>query len=155
MGSMQALAFRGASAHSLDDKARLIVPKRFLDRLPPVETNFVLTASPDGCLLLLDQKSFEEIAVQLGGDPLDRSKQNRGLRRLILGHAEDVKPDKTGRILIPEVLRGFMGLGDSRDVVVVGTGNAIELWAPDRWNRARDDGAGSLSDGTTVESAAG
>jgi MraZ protein len=74
---------------------------------------------------------------------------------LILGHAEDVKPDKTGRILIPETLREFMGIGLQRDVVVVGTGNAIELWAEDRWNRARDEGAGSLSDGTSVESAAG
>ena len=112
---MTALGFRGASTHSLDDKARLIVPKRFLDQLPPVETKFVLTASPDGCLLLLDQGSFEKISGEIGDEPLDRNKENRGLRRLILGHAEDVKPDRAGRILIPEVLRQYMGTGEGKE----------------------------------------
>ncbi len=152
---MTALGFRGASTHSLDDKARLIVPKRFLDQLPPVETKFVLTASPDGCLLLLDQGSFEKISGEIGDEPLDRNKENRGLRRLILGHAEDVKPDRAGRILIPEVLRQYMGTGEGKEVVVVGTGRSIELWAPGRW-REEMSGVGnvtsSFTGGATVES---
>ena len=41
---MASEVFRGASTHTLDDKARLIVPKRFMDRLPKVDNNFVLTA---------------------------------------------------------------------------------------------------------------
>lgn len=149
-------AFRGASTHSLDDKSRLIVPKRILDRLPRVETNFVLTASPDGCLLLLDQRSFEEISAQIGGTLLDRNPENRGLNRLLLGHAEDVQPDKAGRILIPEVLRNYLGIGAEREVVVVGAGAWIELWAPDRWYRSLEGAAsGSLSSETKVEPVTG
>lgn len=130
------MAFRGASSHSLDEKSRLIVPKRLLDQLPPAESQFVLTASPDGCLLLLDQRSFEQISASLGDDPLEPSRTRRLLRRLFLGHAEDVKPDKAGRIVLPEVLRQFMGLGQDRDVVVVGAGRSIEMWAPQRWSDA-------------------
>lgn len=149
-------AFRGASTHSLDDKSRLIVPKRILDRLPAVETNFVLTASPDGCLLLLDQRSFEEISGQIGGSLLDRNPGNRGLNRLLLGHAEDVSPDKAGRILIPEVLRRYAGIEAESRVVVVGAGAWIELWAPDRWYRSLEGVTSrSLTDETKVESAAG
>lgn len=149
-------AFRGASTHSLDDKSRLIVPKRLLDRLPRAETNFVLTASPDGCLLMLDQRAFEEISGQIGGSLLDRNPENRGLSRLLLGHAEDVTPDKAGRILIPEVLRNYAGIGADREVVVVGAGSWIELWAPDRWYRALEGASsGSLSEGRKVEPVAG
>ena len=148
-------AFRGASKHSLDDKSRLIVPKRILERLPPVKTNFVLTASPDGCLLLLDQESFESITSQVGGSILDRDPENRGLQRLLLGHAEEVQPDKAGRILIPAVLRNYLGLGADREVVVVGAGGWVEFWAQDRWYRALGGSpSGSLSD-ETVEPAAG
>jgi len=147
--------FRGASTHSLDDKARLIVPKRLLDQLPPVDNKFVLTASQDGCLLLLDQKSFEEISQRLGDDPLDSNRTNRDLRRLFLGHAEDVKPDRAGRIVLPEVLRSYMGLGTSEDVVVVGTGRSIELWAADRWQETMAGaGSGSLQGDVSVGSTA-
>ena len=148
--------FRGASAHSLDDKARLIVPKRLLDQLPPVDNQFILTASQDGCLLLLDHKSFEEISQRIGDDPLDSDRINRDLRRLFLGHAEDVKPDRAGRIVLPEVLRSYMGLGKNRDVVVVGTGRSIELWAPEKWQAAMAGaGSSSLQGDVTVGSTAG
>ncbi len=149
------MTFRGASTHSLDDKARLIVPKRLLDQLPPVDNKFVLTASQDGCLLLLDQKSFEEISQRIGDDPLDSNRTNRDLRRLFLGHAEDVKPDRAGRIVLPEVLRSYMGLGTSKDVVVVGTGRSVELWAADRWRDAMAGaGSSSLQGDATVGSTA-
>lgn len=146
-------SFRGASTHSLDEKSRLIVPRRFQETLTPEsDTNYVLTASPDGCLLLLDEASFGQIRHRLGDDPLDRDRRTRGLRRLLLGHAEDVRPDKAGRIVIPETLRHFMGLGSglSKEVVVVGTGSAIELWATDRWNRALTADSSSLSETETV-----
>jgi MraZ protein len=156
MTTIEGPVFRGASTHSLDDKSRLIVPKRILDRLPKVETNFVLTASPDGCLLLLDQRSFERISGQIGGSLLDRNPGNRGLNRLLLGHAEDVTPDKSGRILIPEVLRRYAGIGAERGVVVVGAGQWIELWEPGRWDRSLGDvSASSLSDEQKVEPALG
>ncbi len=149
-------AFRGASTHSLDDKARLIVPKRFLDRLPAIEADFVLTASPDGCLLLLDRQSFEDLTRDIGGSVLEQDARPRDLRRLLLGHAEDVRPDKAGRILIPEALRQYLGLGkEDREVVVVGAGDWIELWKPDRWVLSLDRAlAGSLPT-TEVSSAAG
>lgn len=140
-------AFRGASTHSLDDKARLIVPKRFLEQLPVAENNLVLTASRDGCLLLLEKKAFEQISAQIGDDPLDNDRVNRDLRRLFLGHAEDVKPDRAGRIVIPKQLQKFMGIGgeqDGKEMVVVGTGSSIELWNPEKWLGAMTD-ASSVS----------
>jgi MraZ protein len=137
---MSTTEFRGTSTHSLDDKSRLIVPKRFQESVSgESDSNFVLTASPDGCLLLLDTGAFDRIRGRFGDDPLDQNRPARQLRRLILGHAEDVKPDKAGRIVIPEALRLYMGLGASasREIVVVGTGVSIELWSTERWDSER------------------
>lgn len=131
----QTLDLRGASTHSLDDKGRLNVPKRLLDQLQEVESNFILTASPDGCLLLVDPVQFGSMLERFAGGPLDQDASARNLRRLVLGHAVDVKPDSAGRILVPETLRQFMGLGVStKEVVVVGAGEWVELWQPSRWS---------------------
>ncbi len=152
------VAFRGASNHSLDDKSRLIVPKRFLDQLPLVEREMVLTASQDGCLLLLEKRAFEQVAESIGKEPLDEDPEQRGRRRFVLGHAEDVKPDKAGRIVIPRVLQAYAGLGkpaDGSEMMLVGTGSSIELWAPERWHKVLSRfGESSFKPQEAVETAA-
>jgi MraZ protein len=55
----------------------------------------------------------------------------RGLQRLLVGHADDVAMDGTGRILVPPALRQYAGL-DHR-VVLVGQGNKFELWDEAKW----------------------
>ncbi len=55
------------------------------------------------------------------------------MRRVFLGHAEVVSPDRSNRILIPEPLREYAGIGESQEVVVVGTGRAVEIWSPKLW----------------------
>ncbi len=148
--------FRGASTHSLDDKQRLIVPKRFLERLPAVDTNFVLTASQDKCLLLISKSAFDQKASNFDVDPLAEEAEERAKLRRFLGHAEDCKPDKAGRIVISEFLRNYMGLGkDDKRVVVVGMGPMIELWSALRWQESMEDAGtetSSLPDETTVGS---
>ncbi|MBK8975354.1 MAG: hypothetical protein IPM29_05475 [Planctomycetes bacterium] len=145
----------GASTHTLDDKYRLIIAKRHVDVLGPDASDFVLTAHPDGCLLLMDGRSFRELSDRIGGDLLDQVARERDVRRMLLGHAEEVKPDKTGRLLIPETLRGFLGLGeDSKEVVAVGSGDWIELWHPRQWLERRNRAvSGSLSSEQVVSQA--
>ena len=39
--------------------------------------------------------------------------------------------DKQGRILLPAVLREFADI--TKDAVLIGVGNRIEIWSRDRW----------------------
>lgn len=127
--------FLGRSNHTLDDKGRLILPKRILDEVAPKDRNFTLTAGPDGNLLLLDSSAWERVAAAAGGDILG-SKEQRAMRRIFLGHAEKVQPDRSNRISIAEGLRQFAGFGDDKEVVLVGTGQSFEIWAKSRWDAA-------------------
>jgi MraZ protein len=46
------------------------------------------------------------------------------------GSHDDV-PDRQGRITLPAPLRAFAGL--DHDVVVLGAGDRVEVWEPERW----------------------
>jgi MraZ protein len=127
--------YLGTSTHTLDDKSRLIVPKRFTDEIAPKDAIFTVTASLDGCLLLMDKASWTEAVERLDAGAFVDS-GTRAVRRVMLGHAEELQPDKTNRILINEALRTYAGLAPSADVVVVGTGKSIELWNPQLWSSA-------------------
>jgi MraZ protein len=130
--------YLGRSHHTLDDKGRLILPKRILDELAPKDLEFTLTAAPDGNLLLLDKKAWEIVVAKTSGDVLG-TKAQRAMRRIFLGHAETVRPDRSNRITIAEGLREFAGFGDSKDVVLVGTGQTFEIWAKRRWDAVLAD----------------
>ena len=50
----------------------------------------------------------------------------RALQRLLLGSAQDVEFDGSGRILVAPELRVAVGI--TRDVVMMGLGTHFELW---------------------------
>lgn len=124
--------YLGTSKHTLDEKSRLIVPKRFLEQIAPKEAQFRLTAGYEHCLLLLDLQAWKEVTAEIG-ERILCSHRERVMRRVFLGHAEEVSPDRSSRILIPEPLRQWAGIGESQEVFVVGTGRAVEIWSPARW----------------------
>jgi MraZ protein len=127
--------FLGRSNHTLDDKGRLILPKRILDQVAPVDREFTLTAAPEGCLILLESKAWRKVA-ELAGAGVLGTKQQRAMRRIFLGHAEQVKPDRSNRISIAEGLRQYAGLSEKSEAVLVGTGESFEIWSKSRWDSA-------------------
>ena len=129
------MGYLGRSTHTLDDKCRLILPKRFLDEVAPKDRCFTLTAGFEGCLWLLDKEGWEKIAARVGEDVIGTLEQ-RQLRRLFLGHGETVTPDRANRILIVEGLRAYAGIAESSEVVLAGTGQTIEIWAKSKWDSA-------------------
>jgi MraZ protein len=56
----------------------------------------------------------------------------RQLRRLIFSTAQQVDIDNNGRILIPKYLREVANL--SKEAIVVGVGEAVEIWSPEAWD---------------------
>ena len=115
--------FQGSSALTLDAKGRINVPTRHRDALLlQAQGCLTLTRHPDGCLLVYPRPVWEIKREQIAAFPM----QARALQRLILGNAQDVEIDGSGRILVAPELRSAAGM--SRDVMLLGMGAHFELW---------------------------
>ena len=138
---------REVSQVSLDAKGRFAVPQRHRDGLIANEceagTRLVMTADPTGCLLLYPLAAWEPIEQKLMALSSFKA-TTRALQRLVVGHADDVEMDATGRLLVPPALRQYAAL-DKR-IVLVGQGNKFEIWDEARWNELTA-AAVSFSDG--------
>ena len=138
---------RGVSQVSLDAKGRFAVPQRHRDGLiangSEAGSRQVMTADPSRCLLLYALAAWEPIQEKLMALSSFNA-STRALQRLLVGHADDVEMDATGRLLVPPALREYAGL-DKR-IVLVGQGNKFEIWDEARWNELTA-AAVSFSDG--------
>ena len=130
-GANRAPVFRGVTHLSLDAKGRLAIPARHRDALVTNGSGrVVLTADPSRCLLVYPIDAWEPIQTRL----MSLSSFNdkiRNLQRLLVGHADDVEIDGSGRILVPPALRAFASL--DKHVVLVGQGHRFELWGNAQW----------------------
>jgi MraZ protein len=124
--------FQGASELSLDAKGRLAVPTRHRDPLSSSGGTVVLTAHPDGCLLLYPKVAWEPIGARIQALS-SFSEQARWWQRLLVGFAEELEPDGSGRILVSPALRKFAGL--KKQVMLVGQGSHFELWDVEAWDQ--------------------
>lgn len=123
--------FQGAAQISLDAKGRLAIPTRHRDRLQAdSEGKLVLTAHPHRCLLLYPAAAWEPIRARImtlsSFDP-----QTSLWKRLLVGHAEEVSLDASGRLLVSPELRRFAGI--EKQVMLFGQGSHFELWSAEAW----------------------
>lgn len=122
------MIFQGNSALTLDAKGRMTIPVRYRDvLLSESHGKITITRNLDGGLLIYPRFEWEakrKIIMELPSS-------QRGLQRLLLGNAQDVDIDGSGRVLIAPELRDVAGI--VKDVVLVGMGQRFELWATEKF----------------------
>ena len=125
--------FLGQYRHNLDEKGRLTIPAKFRDAFAE---GAYLTQGFDRNLRLLTESDFNRMAEKINHlsmtDPAIRQ-----LRRLIFANASEVQLDRLGRTLVPQFLREFAGL--ESEAVIVGVGEAVEIWSPETWAAQESD----------------
>lgn len=119
----------GEYHHNLDPKGRMAIPVKFREKLI---SGAIVTRGLDNCLFVFANKEWEELAQKLVALPLAQA-NSRAFVRLMLAGATDVALDGQGRILIPDYLRKYAGL--SKEVIVAGLYNRIEIWDQETWDR--------------------
>jgi MraZ protein len=75
-------------------------------------------------------REFENLTEQMRQAPVTNKRARDYLRMLFAGASDEV-PDKQGRVTVPPMLRAYAGL--SRDCVVIGAMNRIEVWDDAAW----------------------
>ena len=118
--------------HSFDDKGRLTIPAKF--RELPTDGAYVVQGL-DRNLMVLPPAVFQILYNRIMSMSLT-DPDTRLLRHIILGNAQQVVPDASGRILLPANLREYAGL--KNEVVFVGQGDYFEIWANEPWQEQQD-----------------
>lgn len=131
-----AISFLGEYEATLDAKGRFLLPAGFKRQLPESEsTRFVVNRGFEKCLSLYPMQSwqplFDQISTLNDFDP-----KVREFRRYFLNGAIEVEPDTAGRILIPQNLKDYAGLG--KDIVLVAAVNKIEVWDREKYQKFFD-----------------
>ena len=128
--------FQGAAELSLDPKGRLSIPTRHREALTSDGNGVVLTAHPDRCLLLYPRAAFAPISARIS-TLSSFNAEARWWQRLIVGFAEELTLDGTGRILISPALRKFADL--KKSVTLVGQSSHFEIWNAEIWEQKLGD----------------
>ena len=138
------LGFCGTFNCVIDDKGRLSIPSKIRPSdsdssskkgIPPGES-MVLTQGLDGCLSLYTEDEWAKIQGRLATLSFTQ-KDFRYFNRRLHQHTSLVRIDKSGRINIPDILRQLAGL--SKNVLVIGVNQTIEIWDPERYLSYQDN----------------
>ncbi len=130
----------GEYSHTIDAKGRLIIPSKFREGLGE---KFVVSKGFDGCLHAYTYEAWNVIEEKLKELPQFK-KETRDITRFFLAGAVEEEIDKQGRILIPAKLREYAGL--IKDVILIGSGSKVEIWAGERWGEAEPDNIDTLAE---------
>ncbi len=137
--------FTGEYNHTIDAKGRLIIPAKFREGLGE---KFWIAKGLDGCLNAYSDEEWEKLDNWLKSLP-SAKKETRAVKRFFMSGAIEAELDKQGRTLLTSQLREHAGL--TKDVVLVGVGDKVEIWSAERWASASapeniEDMAESLGD---------
>jgi MraZ protein len=132
--------FIGEYQHALDEKGRLAIPVKFRRDL---EKGAVVTRGLDHCLTVYTSQEWEKLATRLANLPMS-SANTRAFARLMLAGAMDVSIDAQGRVVLPDYLREYAGLG--KKVVLAGLYNRLEVWDSVKWEEFKSRSEVNSSD---------
>jgi len=133
--------FVGESAHSLDAKHRVFVPKRFqdgLDRDADGNLIVVITRGFERCLFLFSESGFQEVLRRLQTQPFGGEEQ-RKMQRLFFSNTHRCQLDGSGRLVLPEKLRTYAGI--EKEVCMIGVASRAEIWDKAAWDRFESENA--------------
>lgn len=123
--------FIGRHYHKLEDKGRVSLPKKYRE----IEADWVVTRGLDGGLFVFRKSDFLEKIQEIANRSFTK-KRNRDFVRLMVNEAQATTADANGRVSLPEYLIKLAGL--TKDVVIVGSYNYLEIWDMDRYHAYLD-----------------
>ncbi|WP_313126627.1 division/cell wall cluster transcriptional repressor MraZ [Proteiniclasticum ruminis] len=117
----------GEFSHGMDKKNRIIIPAKLRDGLGDT---FIMTKGLDSCLYIYPKSEWEVFEKKLKALPMT-DKNVRAFVRFFFSGANEMEPDKMGRVLIPQSLLSYAGI--EGEVVSVGMMDRVEVWSKEKW----------------------
>ena len=129
------MVIRGSDKIRIDEKGRLAFPNRFRECLQS-GGNWYLTSHPHGCLALYNEERFQQIVDHFRKTP-NTSYFDSHMEEVLIGSAETVQLDSSGRILIHNHLRERAKI--KRDILLFVFDERMRIWDEERWEQRNQD----------------
>lgn len=120
------MSFVSSYTHAMDAKKRIFVPSKFREDLGE---EFYITRKFDAYLSVYTAEDWEAYSEKISKLPEAVAVE---LQDFILGAAQKCTPDSSGRIIIEDRLLKHAKI--TKNVVFVGAGRQIRIWAEELWN---------------------
>ncbi len=120
----------GAYYNTLDEKGRFSFPAKLRAMLD--QPSLMITQGIDGCLWLYTHEEWKNFSAKLMEQASPFNTDSRLVLRRLIGPAQDVEFDKSGRLSIPQSLREYAGL--TKECVIMGVNKYMELWDVKRYD---------------------
>ena len=120
----------GQYLSKLTEKDRISIPKKI--RLELGE-ELILARWYEKCLVLVGKITWKKLLTRLIGETDLIIEPVRDIDRFILGLAFEIRLDRQGRFILPKILLEYAGI--KMDVVFIGLGDRVELWAKEEWEK--------------------
>ena len=126
----------------LDVKGRLGLPARIKAQLPEGEQELVIRKGFEQCLILYPTVEFKKVFSKISSLN-EFNEEYRKLQRNFLSGVVTVELDSNGRFLLPKNMLSYAQL--EKEVLLVGTGNKVEIWNPVIYEKHLINDPGELS----------
>ena len=130
----------GEYHHNIDDKGRLVIPTKYREELGD---EFIITRGIERCLYVYSKGEWEKLVGKLNTLPFTK-KDARTFMRSFFSGATVCEFDKSGRINITSPLVSYAGL--TKECVIIGVNDRLEIWSEDAFNKFMDDNSEQLED---------
>ena len=132
--------FMGEFHHNIDEKGRLIIPAKFRQELGE---RFVLVRGLEKCLYVYSMPEWNNLVAKLKTLPFTK-KDVRTFTRSFFSGATECDFDRQGRINITSPLVSYAGI--TKECVIIGASDRLEIWSEDGWNSFFDDNSDKIED---------
>ncbi len=114
----------GSYKHTLDDKGRLLIPKKIKEELKNSPSLYIMKGF-EGCLAIYNQGEFEKLVTECESLSFNKT-NNRSYLRVMLASVSELPIDKVGRIQLPSQVLAKFQIG--KEVVILGVIDHFEIW---------------------------
>ena len=132
--------FMGEYHHNIDEKGRLIMPAKFRNDL---KDKFIITRGLEKCLYVYSLEDWNKLVSKLNTLPFTKKDARIFIRSFFSGAAQ-IEVDRQGRINITSPLIDNAGL--TKECVIIGANDRIEIWSKDEWDKFLDVNSEKLED---------
>ena len=127
--------FFGHYEHSLDEKGRLLLPKKIKEELKDNSPLYVLKGF-EGCLSIYREAEFLKLCEECEKISFNK-KNSRSYLRAVLSSVIELTIDKVNRIQIPkDTLTRFH---ISKNVIIIGVNDHFEIWDSESYQRYEEE----------------